>query len=72
MVLTSVKKLLIPVQLPPILVVSDMLTSTAPAVSLFASQSREAWKIQEQQAAFSFYLWDVLHPGKDVGILCYF
>lgn len=71
MVLTSVKKLLIWLQLPLILIGSDMLTLTAPAVGPFASWSREAWKIQEQQAAFPFYTWDALHPGKNAGILCY-
>jgi len=60
------------VQLPLILIDSDMLTSTAPAVSPFASQGREAGKIQEQQAAFPFSSWDALCPGKNGGIPCYF
>lgn len=44
-----------------------MLTSTAPAVGPFPSQSSEAWKIQEQRAAFPFDSWDALCPGKNVG-----
>lgn len=70
MVLTSVKNFLIQVQLPLILIGSDVLTFTAPAVGPFASQHKETWKIQEQQAAFPFYSWDALRPGKNVGILC--